>query len=142
PVPAGDEAEAARLTRSLPPGTPVGDDVAMVLATSGTTGTPKGAMLPGRALLAGARATHGRLGGPGSWLLPLPPHHLAGMQSLVRAGVAGTEPLIQDVSDGFDTAVFAALAARMPPGRRYTSLVPTQLVKALDDPAAVDALRS
>lgn len=142
PVPVADEAEASRLTGALPPGTPVGDEVAMVLATSGTTGTPKGAMLPGSALTAGARATHEHLGGPGTWLLALPPHHVAGMQILVRSVVAGTEPLIQDVSNGFGTAPFVEAAHSMPAGRRYTSLVPTQLVKALDDPAATDALRS
>ncbi|QDQ96524.1 o-succinylbenzoate--CoA ligase [Tomitella fengzijianii] len=141
PVPAGDERETARLTGALPPGSPVGGGVAMVVATSGTTGTPKGALLTGSALAAGARATHSRLGGPGTWLLPLPPHHIAGMQVLVRSVVAGTEPVIVDVARGFRPEALVDAARRMPAGRAYTSLVPTQLVKALDDPAATDALR-
>ena len=141
PVPADDRRETGRLTAALPPGTPVDDDVAMVVATSGTTGVPKGAMLPGRALIAGAHATHARLGGPGRWLLPLPPHHIAGMQILVRSVVAGTEPTVLDLSGGFDPAAFTAAARSMPAGRRYTSLVPTQLVKALEHPDAVGALR-
>ncbi len=142
PVPAGDGMESDRLTSALPPGTPVGDGVAMVIATSGTTGVPKGAMLTGRALLAGARATHERLGGPGHWLLPLPPHHIAGMQILVRSIVAGTEPTVLDVSGGFDPAAFAEAAGTISAGRRYTSLVPTQLVKVLGHPGALDALRT
>ncbi|GAA4806662.1 o-succinylbenzoate--CoA ligase [Tomitella cavernea] len=142
PVPADDPRESGRLTGALPPGSVVDDTVAMVVATSGTTGTPKGAMLPGPALVAGARATHGRLGGPGTWLLPLPPHHIAGMQILVRSVVAGTEPVIVDVTRGFDPEDIVAATRRMPVGRRYTSLVPTQLVKVLDHPGAVDALRT
>lgn len=141
PVPADDPAEARRLTSALPPGTPVDPAIAMVLATSGTTGTPKGALLPGAALVAGAEATHRRLGGPGTWLLPLAAHHIAGMQVLVRSVVAGTTPEFVDVSAGFSPDALAAAAARMPGGRRYTSLVPTQLVKALENPGAVDALR-
>ncbi|WP_182359101.1 o-succinylbenzoate--CoA ligase [Tomitella gaofuii] len=142
PVPADDPREAGRLTDALPPGSVVDEAVAMIVATSGTTGTPKGALLTGSALVAGARATQDRLGGPGTWLLPLPPHHIAGMQILVRSVVAGTEPVIVDVTRGFAPEDLVAATRRMPAGRRYTSLVPTQLVKALDDPGAVDALRT
>lgn len=141
PVPADDARETERLTGALAPGTRVDDAVAMIVATSGTTGVPKGALLNGSALVSGARATYDRLGGPGSWLLPLPPHHIAGMQVLVRSVVAGTDPVVLDVSAGFSPAALVEAAGRLPPGRRYTSLVPTQLVKALDDPAAVDTLR-
>lgn len=140
PVPAHDPRETARLTTALMPDEPIDDAVALVVATSGTTGTPKGAMLPGTALLAGARATHDRLGGPGSWLLPLAGHHIAGLQVLVRSIVAGTEPVVLDVSTGFDPLLLPAAIAALPSGRRYTSLVPTQLVKVLDEPAAVEAL--
>ncbi|MDJ0392131.1 o-succinylbenzoate--CoA ligase [Rhodococcus sp. G-MC3] len=141
PVPLGDERETARLRSALSPGTPISDEVALVVATSGTTGTPKGAMLSASALRASGNATHDRLGGPGSWLLALPAHHIAGMQVLLRSVLAGTEPVILDVSAGFDPAQLPAAAASMT-GRRYTSLVPTQLIKALDDPEATDALAS
>ena len=139
PVPAGDEREAGRLRGALSPGSPIQPEAALVVATSGTTGTPKGAMLSADALRASGTATHDRLGGPGSWLLALPAHHIAGLQVLLRSVLAGTRPEILDVSDGFDPSQLPAAVARMS-GRRYTSLVPTQLVKALGDPAATEAL--
>jgi O-succinylbenzoic acid--CoA ligase len=111
-----------------------------VATTSGTTGAAKGAMLTAAALTAGAAATHDRLGGPGTWLLALPPYHIAGVQVLVRSALAGTIPVELDVSAGFDIAEFTTAARRMGPGRRYTSLVAAQLAKALTDPAAADAL--
>lgn len=141
PVPAGDARETDRLRAALAPGTPISDDAALVVATSGTTGTPKGAMLSASALRASGTATHDRLGGPGSWLLALPAHHIAGMQVLLRSVLAGTEPVVVDVSTGFDPRDLPSAIASMS-GRRYTSLVPTQLVKVLDDPAATEALAS
>ncbi|MGB7239236.1 MAG: o-succinylbenzoate--CoA ligase [Rhodococcus sp. (in: high G+C Gram-positive bacteria)] len=139
PVPATDEREAQRLSDALVPGTEIEAAAALVVATSGTTGTPKGAMLSASALRASGNATHDRLGGPGTWLLALPAHHIAGMQVLLRSVLANTDPVILDVGAGFDPSELPAAVARMS-GRRYTSLVPTQLVKALDDPAATEAL--
>ncbi len=108
------------------------DPTAVVVATSGSTGTPKGVLLPSSALLASAAATHERLGGPGTWLLALPVDHVAGLQVLVRGLVAATTPTLLA---GFDVARFVAatdhLRARAA-GRRYTSLVPTQLVRLLE----------
>jgi o-succinylbenzoate---CoA ligase len=118
----------------------IDDDVALVVTTSGTTGVPKGAMLSAAALTASASATHHRLGGPGSWLLALPPYHIAGVQVLVRSALAGTVPVELDVSAGFDIAQLPGAVGRLGSGRRYTSLVATQLAKALSDPAATAAL--
>ena len=73
PVPADDSRESSLLTTSLRAGSEIDDDVAVVASTSGTTGTPKGAMLTAAALMASAEATHARLGGPGRWLLALSP---------------------------------------------------------------------
>ncbi|MFH5208123.1 o-succinylbenzoate--CoA ligase [Antrihabitans spumae] len=140
PVPAGDLRETARLERALASGERIEDGVALVVATSGTTGTPKGAMLSAAALRASGSATHERLGGAGSWLLALPTHHIAGLQVLFRGILAGLPPVVLDVSDGFDPAALAPAIDAMPGPRRYTSLVPTQLVKALDDAAGVAAL--
>ncbi|AOW93189.1 O-succinylbenzoic acid--CoA ligase [Rhodococcus sp. WMMA185] len=142
PVPAADERETRRLTEALRPGDPIDEGVSLVVSTSGTTGVPKGAMLTAAALRASGEATHARLGGPGSWLLALPAHHIAGMQVLLRSVLAGTEPVVVDVAGGFDPELLPAAVAAMPGSRRYTSLVPTQLVKALDHPRAVDALAS
>ncbi|QSE93541.1 o-succinylbenzoate--CoA ligase [Rhodococcus pseudokoreensis] len=140
PVPAADERETRRLMDALRPGDPIDDGVALVVATSGTTGVPKGAILSAAALRASGDATHARLGGPGAWLLTLPAHHIAGMQVLLRSVLAGSDPVVIDVSDGFDPGALPAAVESMSGPRRYTSLVPTQLVKALDHPEAVASL--
>jgi O-succinylbenzoic acid--CoA ligase len=119
-----------------------GDDPGGVLvATSGSTGRPRLVELRPAALRASAAATAARLGGPGRWLLALPADHVAGVQVVVRALLAGAPPVVQDLRDGFRPAGFAAATARLGPGRRYTSLVPTQLLRLLDaGGAALDAL--
>lgn len=121
-------------------GEPIDDDVAVVVSTSGTTGTPKGALLSAAALVASATATQERLGGPGAWLLALPAHHIAGLQVLVRSVVAGSAPVALDVSHGFDVGALPAAVDALGSGRRYTSLVAAQLAKGLGDPAATTAL--
>ncbi len=118
----------------------IDDDVAVVATTSGTTGTPKGALLTAAALTASAVATHDRLGGPGRWLLALPSYHIAGIQVLVRSLLAGNTPVELDVSTGFDVSRLPSAVHQLGAGRRYTALVATQLAKALDDPAATAAL--
>ena len=140
PIPAGDLRESELLTTSLRVGEEIDDDVALVVSTSGTTGTPKGAMLTPAALIASAAATHDRLGGPGTWLLALPTHHIAGIQVLVRSLQAGTVPVELDVSSGFNVTELPTAVAQLGSGRRYTSLVATQLAKALLDPEATAAL--
>lgn len=140
-LPAGDDHDSAKLRVGLRVGETIDDDVALVAATSGTTGIPKGALLTAAALTASATATHDRLGGPGSWLLALPPHHIAGVQVLVRSVLAGSTPVEMDVSAGFDVAELPSAVSRLgPAGRRYTSLVAAQLAKALGHPAAAAAL--
>jgi o-succinylbenzoate---CoA ligase len=127
--------------RALRVGSEIDDDVALVAVTSGTTGAPKGALLTAAALTASASATHDRLGGPGSWLLALPPHHIAGLQVLVRSVLAGSVPVELDVtSSGFDVTELPGAVRRLGTGRRYTSLVAAQLAKSLTDPAAAAAL--
>jgi len=165
---------AANLARRIPArasGRSVGVD--MVLRTSGsTTGAGKLVGVSMDALVASARATHKRLGGPGIWVLALPAYHAAGVQVLVRAAVAGTHVFNAYKEGGFDPQHLAqvidaacvaaadcdadssfdddavsscaggaggeaegALAAD-DSGRAcpvYTSLVPTQLRRALDD---------
>jgi o-succinylbenzoate---CoA ligase len=137
-VPEGHDRESE--LRALRVGEAIGDDIALVAATSGTTGAPKGALLTAAALAASASATHDRLGGPGSWLLALPPYHIAGVQVLVRSVLAGSRPVELDVSAGFDVAQLPSAVSRLGAGRRYTSLVAAQLLKALTDPAATAAL--
>ena len=135
PVGADDSALAA-----LRVGEDIDDDVALVVTTSGTTGAPNGALLTAAALTASAAATHDRLGGPGRWLLALPPYHIAGVQVLVRSLLADTVPIELDVSTGFDITELPSAIEQLGSGRRYTALVATQLAKALTDPAAPAAL--
>ncbi len=140
PVPGADPRRAEMLAAEMRVGEEIDADIAMVMPTSGTTGVPKGALLSAPALIAGASASHDRLGGTGTWLSALPAYHIAGMQILVRSALAGTVPVELDVSAGFDTAQVPAAIAAMGSGRRYASLVAAQLAKALDDPEAAAAL--
>lgn len=130
---AGGEAIApAGPGQAAPPSDPGPGQV--VLGTSGSTGAQKWVQLSAAALIASAAATHVRLDGPGRWLLALPAQHVAGLQVLVRAALAGGRPTILDLRGGFDPASFSTTAQRMTgeTGRRYTALVPTQLTRLLD----------
>ncbi|MBA4084904.1 o-succinylbenzoate--CoA ligase [Janibacter terrae] len=125
------------------PSLPGGDlppDLAVAIATSGSTGTPKLALLTAANLIASAEATAERLGGPGQWLLALPPHHVAGLQVLLRSIAAATTPVVLDPAAGGAFA-FVEATAGMHGDRRYTSLVPTQLGRLVEDPLGLEALR-
>ena len=115
----------------------VEDGVAVVVATSGSTGVPKGVLLSAQAIRASIAATHERLGGPGSWTLALPTHYVAGLMVLARTVVAGTR-LVSVRSDLSDLEAPASGRADLP--RSYISLVPTQLVRALVSPTVTTAL--
>jgi o-succinylbenzoate---CoA ligase len=111
----------------------------VVLTTSGSTGTPKWVQLSAAALIASAKAAHSRLGGPGRWLLALPAQHVAGLQVLIRATLAGSQPASLDLRGGFDPAAFGTAARGLAgEARCYTALVPTQLARLLDtDPGSL-----
>jgi O-succinylbenzoic acid--CoA ligase len=123
------------LRDAMAPDEPAEPGTAVVIATSGSAGAPKGVLLSARALTASAEATHARLGGPGHWLLATPAHYIGGLQVLVRSLLAGTNPVLL-TGAGFRPDDFAAAAARLEGGPRYTALVPTQLVRLLDDGGA------
>jgi O-succinylbenzoic acid--CoA ligase len=103
------------------------DPEPLIVETSGSTGVPKRVVLSRAAMRASADATHARLGGPGQWLLALPPTYVAGLQVLFRSVRAGTEPVV--LSDHGDLGDGNAL---MSGGRRYVALVPTQLHRAVE----------
>ncbi|MEO9326884.1 o-succinylbenzoate--CoA ligase [Gordonia aurantiaca] len=136
----GEPQEVSLLSDALAVGGEIDDAISLVISTSGSTGTPKGAQHTPETLSASARATRARLGGPGNWLLALAPHHIAGLQVLLRALASGYTPVALDLSEGFDADAFADALERLDGPRRYTSLVPTQLIKALDSPRATAAL--
>ncbi|MGQ0630942.1 MAG: AMP-binding enzyme [Sporichthyaceae bacterium] len=136
-VPPGPE--GARIVGALAPlaarGVPA--DTAVVVATSGSSGAPKGVRLGAKALRYSARATHEHLGGPGQWLLAMSPARVAGLQVVIRSQVAGLDAIGVDTSAGFTVDAFRAAAAQLEPGaRHYTSMVPAQLIRLLD--AGVD----
>jgi O-succinylbenzoic acid--CoA ligase len=142
PVPGRSTGAEAAVPVEAAAGDPVLHGAAVLLHTSGSSASPRRVALPAEALLASGAATHRRLGGTGQWLLALPAHHVAGFQVLARSAQAGTEPVALDPGP-FTADRFAAAVARLDPGsRRYTSLVPTQLSRLLDHPAALDALAS
>ena len=126
-----------------PPPADVSQRVALVVETSGSTGTGKRVALSSEALLAGAAAADAALDGPGGWVLALPTHYIAGLNVLTRSITAGTTPVVLPTGH-FDAGAFADAADRLVVGpaapRRYTSLVPVQLARVLDDPRATAAL--
>ena len=103
----------------------VAEGTAVILATSGSTGAPKGVELSADALLHSARASLARIGArPGErWLCCLPATHIAGIQVLVRSLVSGTDPVLAQRADAH-TAVASGCA--------HVSLVPAQLRRLLD----------
>lgn len=143
PIPADDLDRTKLLTEQLRAGTEIDPEVALVVATSGSTGIPKGAQLTAVNLVASADATHQFLGGAGAWLLALPAHHIAGIQVLVRSLVAGIDPTFVDLSAGFQVAEFADAAEelRADAARCYTALTPMQLLKGMDTLQGIEALR-
>ena len=120
----------------------VGRAPALVLFTSGSTGTAKAVALSAEALTTSARATERSLSGPGDWHLSLPINHIAGFQVELRARLAGREP-IRTTSATFTAGSFADEAQQLfaQSGERpsYTSLVPTQLHRILADDRATFA---
>lgn len=112
-----------------------GDGV--VLTTSGSTGEPKQVELSAAALQSSTAATAERVGGHGQWLLALPTDHVAGWQVVVRSALAGTAPV--RLEGPFAVEVFIAAAGRLS-GPRFVSLVPTQLLRLVEDPSGLAAL--
>lgn len=113
----------------------VAQNVALVIETSGSTGVPKRVALSADALLASAAASAGAMGGQGQWVLALPAHYVAGAQVLVRSLAAETEPVFY--GDGhFDAERFAALAEGLTHDLRFTSLVPVQLARLVEEAEA------
>jgi O-succinylbenzoic acid--CoA ligase len=104
---------------------PVDDGDALVVATSGSTGDPRGVVLTHAAVAASATATSDRLGvGPGdAWLACLPLCHVGGLSVVTRALLTGT-PLT--VLPGFEPEAVMD-AARS--GATLVSLVPTALAR-------------
>jgi o-succinylbenzoate---CoA ligase len=115
--------------------TPGCDDAVAVVRTSGSTGAPKATVLTVESLAASSMATALALKGEGQWLLALPVQYVAGIQVLVRSLFAGTRPWVMDMSNGFTPEAFTEAAGELTDKIRFTSLVPTQLQRLLDNPS-------
>ena len=119
----------------------VSQRTAVVIETSGSTGSPKRVELSAAALLSSATAAHSELGGPGDWLLALPTTYIAGINVLVRAIASDTNLHSVDLSEGFTAEGFINAARHLQHARRYTSLVPAQLAKLIEADEALETLR-
>lgn len=140
-----------RIRAAVQPGEPVPDGVAVVLATSGSTGDPAGVLLPADSLRAAAvglaertRSTVGH-----RWVAALPLHHAGGLMVAARSIVAGTTPIATAslggaepfTVDGFAAATQQAHDASTVDGRPLAvSLVPPML--AILDEAGAPAHRT
>ena len=73
-------------------GKPVESGDAVVIATSGTTGEPRGVVLTHNAVQASAQATNNRIGirDSDAWLACLPLSHVGGLSVVLRAIISGT----------------------------------------------------
>ena len=103
--------------------------LALVIATSGSEGAPKGVKLPWRAVAAAARISRAAVPlAPGDvWLACLPLHHIGGAMIPYRCWRAGAAALVHD---GFDVHA----VARDLHERRVThiSLVPAMLARLIE----------
>ena len=117
-------------SQALPQVTP--DDIAQIQYTSGTTGSPKGALLPHRGLTNNGRFYARSIGaGPDDvWVNPMPMFHTAGC-GLLTLGALQTGG-VHVLPSGFDPAVMLGLFE----AERGTIMlsVPTMLFRMLDHP--------
>ena len=106
-------------------GVPVSDGDAVVVATSGTTGEPKGVVHTHDSISASAFMTATALGVESDihWLCCLPLSHVAGLSVVTRYWETGAK---LTVHDGFDPAAVDDAAGR---GATHVSLVPTALAR-------------
>ena len=112
--------DAGSQRRPDPIDTEVGD--ALVIATSGSTGEPKGVVHTLAGLMASARATSAAVGvtRDDRWLACLPVAHIGGFSVISRAVLTDTS---LEVHDGFDADRVNASTCSL------TSLVPTALTR-------------
>jgi o-succinylbenzoate---CoA ligase len=112
-------------------GVPVDPGTALVVATSGTSGRSQLAELTHEALAAAVGASSAALGARAedAWLCCLPVAHIGGLLVLARHLLLGAPVIVR--------RSFTAGPFRHRSALRFTSLVPTQLTRLLDDESIV-----
>lgn len=118
------------------------DEVAVVLATSGSMGQPKGVLLTAAGLTALDSLVNGA---NAQWIAALPLHSMGGFNVAVRALASGRDPIAVASLGGaepFTSAVFADAVERASGAQIHVSLVATQLRRLLADEIGVAALQA
>ena len=133
---AGGPAVFVTESGQLPDGVPltVDDGVAIVVQTSGSTGSPKRVVLSASAVVASADSTRSVLG-PAHWILALPTTYVAGVMVVVRSLRDG-RGLTELPAGSFTAPAFrAAVSDAVDAGHDsvVAALVPAQLSRILDD---------
>ena len=115
--------DASFTASSLPNGRPMQDGDALVIASSGSTGSPKGIIHTHSSILAGAQASASRLqlSSDDHWLVCIPVSHVGGFSVIARALHTGAALTLLPAFDA--TAVEQARNH----GVTHTSLVATAL---------------
>ena len=115
--------EASFTASSLPNGRPMQDGDALVIASSGSTGAPKGIIHTHSSILAGAQACASRmqLTSDDHWLVCIPVSHVGGFTVISRALHTGAALTLHPTFDA------AAVEQALKDGVTHTSLVATAL---------------
>ncbi len=122
------------------------DDVSVVVATSGSTGEPRGVLLTSAQLTAFTAAANGRQAPP-LWIVALPVTSIGGLNVLVRALATGNDPVVMPSIGGaepFTPTGFhqAVTVARGQVSDVRVALVPAQIARLLSAEVGIEALRA
>jgi O-succinylbenzoic acid--CoA ligase len=115
--------DASFTASSLPNSRPMQDGDALVIASSGSTGSPKGIIHTHSSILSGAQASASRLqlNASDHWLVCIPVSHVGGFSVIARALHTGAALTLHPTFDA------AAVQEAVKNGATHTSLVATAL---------------